>query len=58
VVLPLKKESGMIYRARLIGFNETKARKACEELKKGDFSCVAVPSGGRATTARTAEGAM
>ena len=58
VVLPLKKESGMIYRARLIGFNETKARKACEELKKGDFSCVAGPSGGRATTARTAEGAM
>lgn len=50
VVLPRKQGSGMIYRARLMGLNETRARHACEELKK-NFGCVAVPPGGQVAAA-------
>ncbi len=51
VVLPKKEKSGMIYRARLMGLDEAKARHVCEELKKDNFGCVAVPPGGKVSAA-------
>ena len=51
VVLPMKEDSGMIYRARLMGLDETKARDACEELKRDNFGCVAVPPKGKVSAA-------
>ncbi len=51
VVLPQKEASGMIYRARLMGLDETKARDACEELKRDNFGCVAVPPRGKISAA-------
>ena len=53
VVLPKKEEVGIIYRPRLIGLDETVARHIYEELKKNNFSCIAVPLGSRVSAGRS-----
>jgi hypothetical protein len=47
VVLPKKEEADTSYRARLIGLDETGACHVWEELKKNNFSCIAIPPRGK-----------
>jgi len=47
VVLPKKEDADTIYHARIIGLDEARARHVCKELKKNNFSCIAVPPEGR-----------
>ncbi len=54
VVLPQKEENGMIYRARLIGLDKARARHVCEELKKDNFRCMAIPPKGKVSAALSA----
>ena len=54
VVMPQKEENGMIYRARLIGLDKARARHVCEELKKDNFRCMAIPPKGKVSAALSA----
>ncbi len=42
VIAPFKSESGQLYRARLTGLTEAKARQACRQLSAQRISCVPV----------------
>ena len=54
VVMPQKEENGMIYRARLIGLDKARAHHVCEELKKDNFRCMAIPPKGKVSAALSA----
>ena len=45
VIEPVKEKDGTIYRARLVGLTETRAREACATLAAKRIGCVAVPPG-------------
>lgn len=46
-ITPVSTDSGLIYRARVIGFaTEGAARQACTRLQRSDQSCVVIPPGG------------
>ena len=41
-VTPVTTEEGTIYRARLVGLSETRARDACKRLAEKRGSCIAL----------------
>lgn len=42
-VFPVETDNGTVFRARLIGLSEQRARSACEQLTQKKVSCVTVP---------------
>lgn len=54
-IVPVKEENGTIYRARLGGLTEERARKACETLNRNEIPCVAVPPEGDVSVALAGE---
>jgi len=41
-VTPVATEDGTVYRARLVGLSETRARDACKQLTEKRVACIAL----------------
>ena len=42
-IIPVARNQSTLYRARMIGFSEDRARQVCNDLRRREMQCVAVP---------------
>ena len=42
-ILPIEKNEALLYRARMVGLSESKARTACKLLRRKNMPCMPIP---------------